>query len=82
MVKHYIVYILVRFIFFVDDRCRHKWSENKVIFHEMEFKKPLDLRAGAQEYWVCNEDGRLRFFTAEREVSKSVLCPSFPSVIE
>jgi Uma2 family endonuclease len=50
--------------------------------NEMEFKKQLYLRAGAQEYWVCNEDGRLRFFTPEGEVPKSVLCPPFPRVIE
>ena len=50
--------------------------------NEMEFKKQLYLRAGAQEYWVCNEDGILRFFTAQGEVEKSVLCPAFPKRLE
>jgi Uma2 family endonuclease len=50
--------------------------------NEMEFKKQLYLRAGAQEYWACSEDGHLRFFTPDGEAANSVLCPSFPKVID
>jgi Uma2 family endonuclease len=50
--------------------------------NEMEFKKQLYLRAGAQEYWACSDEGELRFFTAQGEAGKSILCPAFPKRIE
>ncbi|MEO6036698.1 MAG: Uma2 family endonuclease [Verrucomicrobiota bacterium] len=49
---------------------------------EMEFKKELYLKAGAQEYWVCDEIGALRFFNTTGELEHSVLCPAFPSQLE
>ena len=50
--------------------------------NEMEFKKQLYLRAGAKEYWVCDEEGRIRFFNASGGLQKSVLCSEFPTRIE
>ena len=50
--------------------------------NEMEFKKQLYLRAGAKEYWVCDEEGRIRFFNVTGELEKSVLCSEFPTRIE
>ena len=49
---------------------------------EMEFKRELYLRAGAQEYWVCDEVGALRFFDASGEIDRSILCPPFPKQLE
>ncbi|MGZ8939024.1 MAG: Uma2 family endonuclease [Limisphaerales bacterium] len=45
--------------------------------NEMEFKRQLYLRAGAQEYWVCDEEGKIRFFNVTGEIHQSVLCPEF-----
>ncbi|MBA4148390.1 MAG: Uma2 family endonuclease [Verrucomicrobia bacterium] len=49
---------------------------------EMEFKKQLYLQAGAKEFWVCDEKGRLQFFNASGKLPQSVLCPQFPGVLE
>lgn len=45
---------------------------------EMENKRSLYLSAGAIEYWTCDEDGKLSFFSANGQLAKSNLCPSFP----
>ncbi len=49
---------------------------------EMEFKRELYLRAGAQEYWVCDEFGALQFFNASCQIDRSILCPAFPNQLE
>ena len=49
---------------------------------EMDFKRELYLRAGAQEYWVCDEIGTLQFFNASGPINQSVLCPAFPKQLE
>ena len=42
----------------------------------------LYFAAGAEECWICEEDGRMRFFaTPENEVPASVACPDFPAMI-
>lgn len=43
--------------------------------------RELYFRAGAQEFWVCDEDGRLSFHAPDRLLPRSVLCPSFPDRI-
>lgn len=48
---------------------------------EMMVKKDLYLAKGAREFWLCNEDGELSFFTHEGEVARSVICPEFPGRI-
>ena len=45
---------------------------------EMNLKRQLYLRAGAKEFWICDEDGRASFFDASGPLKKSVLCPNFP----
>jgi Uma2 family endonuclease len=50
--------------------------------NEMEFKKQLYLRAGAREYWTCDEEGKVRFFNVSGELVKSVLCPEFSKAID
>jgi len=49
---------------------------------EMEFKRELYLKAGAREYWVCDEIGALQFFDATGRIEQSVLCPAFPTQLE
>jgi Uma2 family endonuclease len=52
--------------------------------NEIEEKRRLYFEAGAVEVWLCERDGRLRFFqkTAPgRAVRRSVLCPEMPGGI-
>jgi Uma2 family endonuclease len=45
---------------------------------EMLYKKDLYLAAGAQEYWLCDKAGHVRFFNVSGELPKSKLAPKFP----
>lgn len=51
---------------------------------EMEGKKELYLGLGAKEVWLCDDDGRLEFFTSgsAEALRKSRLCPAFPAKIK
>jgi Uma2 family endonuclease len=52
---------------------------------EMREKMALYFAKGAQEVWLCDEEGRMVFFTAlsaPAPVAKSVLCPDFPPQID
>ena len=44
-------------------------------------KRELYFQAGAVEFWLCNEKGRMRFFRAQGEVPMSDLCPEFPKCL-
>ena len=48
---------------------------------EMEEKITLYLAKGAREVWLCGEDGRMRFFGYEGEMSRSSLAPDFPTAV-
>jgi Uma2 family endonuclease len=48
---------------------------------EMNIKKDLYLEAGAQEFWVCNQNGNISFFNQEGELNQSLLVPNFPHQI-
>ncbi len=41
-------------------------------------KRELYFKAGAVEFWLCAENGRMRFFGADGEIPRSRLCPDFP----
>ena len=45
-------------------------------------KGRLYLQAGADEFWLCNELGDVRFFDANGPLERSRLCPDFPAKIE
>jgi len=47
---------------------------------EMDEKRALYLEAGAEEVWIVQEDGTVRFF-AEEELDASRLAPDFPKNI-
>ncbi|MEZ5581396.1 MAG: Uma2 family endonuclease [Candidatus Competibacteraceae bacterium] len=49
---------------------------------EMEEKKELYFARGAQESWLCERDGRMRFFNNHQDLRNSELAPKFPSYIE
>ena len=48
---------------------------------EMREKRRLYLDEGAQEVWICDADGRLRFFDLTGEQDQSALAPGCPSVV-
>lgn len=48
---------------------------------EMEEKRLLYFRQGAQECWLCDEAGVLKFFDATGQLDASVLIPEFPPKI-
>jgi len=47
-------------------------------FAEMLEKRQLYLEAGAHEFWLCDEEGNLKFFDVVGEIADSRLCPKFP----
>ena len=48
--------------------------------YERSGKMQLYFAAGAQEVWLCNEDGDVEFFAVEsaEPIKLSKLCPAFP----
>jgi Uma2 family endonuclease len=49
---------------------------------EIAFKRDLYLKAGAKEYWVCDQTGQMEFFDSGGKILKSTLCPKFPKALE
>lgn len=49
---------------------------------EMMQKKQLYFAKGAQEFWLCNQQGKLSFFNSQQELESSLLMPNFPHDIE
>ncbi|MBR8828616.1 MAG: Uma2 family endonuclease [Gomphosphaeria aponina SAG 52.96 = DSM 107014] len=48
---------------------------------EMEEKKDLYLAAKAEEVWLCDQTGKIRFYNQQGELEKSLLVPNFPPQI-
>lgn len=49
---------------------------------EMEEKKELYFARGAREFWVCQEDGEMRFYNNHSQLAASSLAPGFPARVE
>ncbi|MDR3555330.1 MAG: Uma2 family endonuclease [Syntrophobacteraceae bacterium] len=49
---------------------------------ELEEKRFLYFEKGAKEFWLCNEDGSMRFFNPQGELGRSELFGEFPERIE
>jgi len=49
---------------------------------EMKEKRELYFEQGAQEVWICNKEGNIRFYEAEQQLKQSKLIPDFPQKIE
>lgn len=45
-------------------------------------KRQLYFEAGAQEVWVCHDDGRVEFFDASGQLPNSSLVSDFPAKID
>lgn len=52
------------------------------MLEEQMYKGQLYLQAGAEEFWICDERGGMRFFGAAGPLERSRLCPGFPSQLE
>ncbi len=48
---------------------------------EIDTKKALYFERGAAEVWVCDQQGRLRFFDRQGEQDTSVLFPAIPKAV-
>ena len=48
------------------------------VLEEQMHKGSLYLQAGAEEFWLCDELGNMRFFDASGPLERSRLCPEFP----
>ena len=49
---------------------------------EMSEKRQLYLDAGAEEVWICDEDGEMTFYDEEGEIESSHRVPSFPAQVD
>jgi Uma2 family endonuclease len=49
---------------------------------EMRQKGKLYFEAGAKEYWLCDLNGKMRFFDAKGQLQGSRIAPSFPLEID
>jgi len=49
---------------------------------EVDEKRQLYLDAGAEEVWICDEEGRLTFYDEEGDRESSGRAPSFPTQID
>ena len=48
---------------------------------EMKRKKRLYFKGGAEEFWICDQDGMMSFYGKTRQLQYSKLVPDFPSQI-
>jgi len=49
---------------------------------EMEQKKELYFAQGAQEFWICQEDGMMRFYNRHTRLDSSQLASNFPAQLK
>ncbi|MGC8495557.1 MAG: Uma2 family endonuclease [Syntrophobacteraceae bacterium] len=49
---------------------------------ELEEKRLLYFEVGAREFWLCDDDGNMRFFNPQGELERSELFREFPGRIE
>lgn len=49
---------------------------------EIALKRELYIKAGAQEYWVCDLTGNMSFYNSAGEIPNSRLCSGFPKNLE
>ncbi|MCL5405674.1 MAG: Uma2 family endonuclease [Deltaproteobacteria bacterium] len=49
---------------------------------ELEEKKQLYFEAGAREFWLCDENGNMRFFNPQGELKRSEFFGEFPVRID
>ena len=47
----------------------------------MKEKKDLYLAAQAEEVWLCDSEGYIKFYNQQGELPKSLLVPQFPQQV-
>jgi len=45
-------------------------------------KKQLYFQRQAQEFWLCDQQGNMRFFNHDNELAYSELIPAFPARVD
>ena len=48
---------------------------------ELMERKRLYFEKGAEEFWLCDLEGKMRFFGLAGETAQSGLCPAFPKKV-
>ena len=48
----------------------------------MQEKKELYFARGAQEFWICQEDGGMRFYNNHAQLESSQLALNFPTRVK
>ena len=51
------------------------WLEEQML------KGQLYFQAGAEEFWLCDENGNMQFFDTNSRLERSRLCPEFPTQV-
>ncbi len=49
---------------------------------EMKFKKELYFKAGAAEFWLCDENGGMSFYSRDGQMKNSEIAPNFPNSVQ
>ena len=49
---------------------------------EMNQKRNLYFIRGAKEFWLCDEEGNIKFFSPDKELEESSMVPLFPKKIK
>jgi Uma2 family endonuclease len=49
---------------------------------EMEGKRPLFFEGGAEEVWIVDAEGGVRFYDADGQIEQSTLAPDFPEQVQ
>ena len=57
--------------------CVEIWSESNTA-EEIERKRKTYFKKGALEFWYCDRDGKISFFSPNGPAAASNLCPEFP----
>lgn len=57
--------------------CVEILSESNTV-DEINQKKILYFDKGAEEFWVCDKNGAIKFFDSSKELEYSLLVPKFP----
>ena len=48
---------------------------------EMAMKRSLYFEQGAKEVWFCDADHRMKFYSPEGEIGRSMIVPEFPEIL-
>lgn len=54
------------------------WLEEMLCTTERPGKRELYFQAGAIEFWLCDQAGRMSFYGHSGQLARSALCPKFP----